>query len=138
MKTEFKFKDSIYLISGDQEIDLHNAYYFRGVNYSIAERRVTLSWERGDGDWVGKTLPSLIDAEFRGIIHFQFNPRDPEMPFSEDDCLSSIGYWVDEDWCDGIFSTEGEPDPEWLTAFEFMSGATILLKADEAKVIISR
>ena len=60
------------------------------------------------------------------------------MPFSEDDCLSSIGYWVDKDWCHGIFSTEKEPDLDWLTAFEFMSGATIYIKADEAYVITDR
>ncbi len=138
MKTDFKIKNSIFLISGDHEFDLHNAYNFRAVNYSIAERHALLYWERSGGDWVDKSLPAIVAIEFRDIAHFEFKPRDEDMPFSEDDCLSTIGYWADEDWCNGIFSTEMDPDPEWLMGFEFMSGATILIKADDAKLIINR
>jgi hypothetical protein len=134
MKADFKIKDSIYLISGDHEIDLHNGYNFRAVKYSIDERKAILLWERGDGGLAGDALPAFVEIEFQEIVHFEFKPRDPEMPFSEDDCISSIGYWADEDWCDGIFSAELDPDPEWYTAFEFMSGATIFIKADEAHV----
>ncbi len=138
MNNEFNIKDSIYLISEDYELDLHNDYNFEGIHYSVVERRATLLWKRSDGDWVSHTAPISVEIEFRGVSRFQFLPRDPKIPFSEDDCLSTAGYWTDDDWCDGVFSSEKAPDPEWLRAFEFMSGATILIKADEAQATINR
>ena len=107
---QFKIKDSIYLISGDYELDLHNDYNFTGVDYSVAEHKVTLSWVRGDGDWIAQTAPAAVALEFRGVSHYQFLPRDPEKPFTEDDCLSSAGYWTDDDWRDGVFTTEEDPE----------------------------
>jgi hypothetical protein len=65
-------------------------------------------------------------------------PRDPEMLFTEDDCLSSAGYWTDEDWCDGVMICESDSETEWLRAFHFQSGATVAIAADEAKAIIRR
>ena len=62
-------------------------------------------------------------------------PRDSEMPFSEDDCVNSIGYWVDEEWAEGVIILEPnqESEPQWLTAIDFMSGAVIAVRAERAK-----
>jgi hypothetical protein len=66
-------------------------------------------------------------------------PRSAALPFSEDDCLNAFGYWTDEDWADGVVVIEGdkEPDPRWLTAVEFMSGAVIAVKAASAEAVIA-
>lgn len=65
-------------------------------------------------------------------------PRDPEMPFTEDDCLASAGYWTDEDWCDGVMVFEGEPPPTFLRAFAFQSGAIVAIAADDAHATLER
>ena len=61
-------------------------------------------------------------------------PRDPEIPFTEDDCVSSFGYWVDEDWAAGVIVVEGnqKTEPQWLTAIDFMSGAVLAVQAESA------
>ncbi|NJK93435.1 MAG: hypothetical protein HC904_17435 [Blastochloris sp.] len=138
MIENFTIKDAIYLVSGEDTLDLHNNYDFTEITYSVAERSATLTWVRSSGDWVLATDPLGLQLEFHGVSCFRFVPRDPEMPFTEDDCLSCAGYWTDEDWCDGVMICEAAPETEWLRAFEFQSGAIVAIAADEAKAIIRR
>ena len=56
-------------------------------------------------------------------------------PFSEDDCMRVFGYWTDDEWAGGgVIVSDGPqpPDPAWLTAVEFMSGAIVIVQADSA------
>ena len=138
MIEEFTIMEWIYLVSGENTLDLHNNYVFSEITYSVAERSVALTWFRRNGDWVHAIEPLQVQLEFLGVSCFRFMPRDPEMPFTEDDCLSSAGYWTDEDWCDGVMICEAASETEWLRAFHFQSGATVAIAADEAKAIIRR
>lgn len=138
MIEDFTIKDAIYLVSGEDTLDLHNNYDFTEITYSVAQRRATLTWVRSGGDWVPATEPLELQLEFHGVSRFRYMPRDPEMPFTEDNCLSSAGYWTDEDWCDGVMICEADPETEWLRAFHFQSGATVAIAADEARAIIRR
>ena len=138
MIEDFTIKDAIYLVSGEDTLDLHNDYDITEITYSIAERRATLTWVRSSGDWVPATEPLQLQLEFHGVSCFRFMPRDPQIPFTEDNCLSSAGYWTDEDWCDGVMICKADPETDWLRAFHFQSGATVAIAADEAKAIIRR
>ena len=138
MIEDFTIKDGIYLVIGEDILDLHNNYNFTEIAYSVAKRRATLTWVRCSEDQVPATEPLQLQLEFHGVTCFRFMPRDPEMPFSEDDCLSSAGYWTDEGWCDGVMIFEADSDTEWFRAFHFQSGATVAIVADEAKAIIRR
>lgn len=138
MEEHFSFGSDIYLVTDGYKLDLHNNYDFHGVDYSIRDRSVILRWHRGDGDWVPKDSPSEVELRYDGVERFEFHRRDPEMPFTEDDCLANSGYWTDEDWGDGVFVTPAEPEPDWLRAFQFQSGAVILIQAREANATIKR
>ena len=39
MEKDFTFKDGVYLVKGEHELDLHNEFDFTEVRYSIADRR---------------------------------------------------------------------------------------------------
>ena len=134
MQTNFKFRDSIYIVFEHFEIDLHNDYDFTRLEYSVMERSVVLHWKRSNGGWVKNDLPADISVKFDEVSKFEFKPRDPDIPFTEDDCLGTVGYLADEDWCDGIFWTEDPPEIGWMQAFEFMSGAIIALQASKSSV----
>jgi hypothetical protein len=138
MEEHFKLKDSIYLVADGHELDLHNNFDFQGVDYAIQNRTVRLQWRKGLGEWVPKDDPSEVSLTYADVSRFEFHPRDPGMPFTEDDCLSDAGYWTDDDWADGVFTTEGDPEPKWLRAFQFQSGAIILIHAAEAHATIKR
>lgn len=75
---------------------------------------------------------------FSDVSHFRFLPRNSKVPFTEDDCLSSFGYWTDEDWAEGLIILDPvqTPEPNWLTALDFMSGAVIIVQAESANAEI--
>jgi len=131
MTRNFEIRNGIYLVQPPHELDLHNSFAFQGLHYSVQERTLLLSWRRSQVEWVAPGSPSSLSIEFREVSEFRFEPRDSELPFTEDDCVSTFGYWTDEDWADGIIASEPSqtPDPSWLTAIEFMSGAVIAVQA---------
>jgi hypothetical protein len=84
-------------------------------------------------------MPSSLAVSFSEVSEFRFEPRNAALPFTEDDCMNAFGYWTDEDWVDGIIvlADGQEPEPHWLTAVEFMSGAVILVQAASASAVIT-
>ena len=134
MNRNYEIVDGIYLVQESYELDLHNNFDFKNLEYSIAERKLVLSWVRSKGDWVNLDTPKALSIEFKEVSEFRFMPRDTEMPFTEDDCINSIGYWVDEDWAEGIIMVEPnqKAEPHWLTAIDFMSGAVLAVHAVSA------
>ncbi len=137
MTEDFTIKDAIYLVSGENTLDLHNNYDFTEITYSVAKRQATLTWIRSNRSSVPTTEPMHLHLEFHGVTSFHFMPRDSEIPFTEDDCLSSVGHWTNEGWCKGVMICEADSETGWHRAFQFQSGATVAIAADEAKAILS-
>ena len=93
-------------------------------------------WHRGTGKWVDQSLPHGIHIEMLEIHYLKVAPRDPKMPFSEDDILDCFGYDCDEEWADGQFWQDGEPEPDWRWCFSFHSGAEIIVGGKRARVTL--
>lgn len=138
MNRDFEIRDSIYLAQGPHILDLHNCYDFTGLQYSVEHCSLCLNWRRSQRDGISLSLPSSLSIEFRNVGEFRFLPRNAALPFSEDDCLRGFGYWTDEDWSDGIMilGPDQEPDPAWLTAIDFMSGAIVIVRSESAHATI--
>jgi hypothetical protein len=135
MTRDFEIRNGIYLVQPPYELDLHNVFDFQTLHYSVEERTLSLSWRRSQREGVASNLPAVVSIEFREVSEFRFQPRDAELPFTEDDCVSTFGYWTDEDWAHGeIIAPEPiqTPDPKWLTAISFQSGAIIAVQAASA------
>ena len=124
------------LKQGDHLLDLHNDYDFIGMSYAVEQRRVSLTWRRGSGQWVKRDLPLAVELVFESVSGFRVMPRDPEMPFTEDNCLSSAGWWTDEEWCDGVMVCDSDGGNGWMRAFDFQSGAIIAIAADEGSCFL--
>ena len=139
MQRDFEIRDAIYLVQPPHELDLHNDFDFIGLEYSVDNRILSLHWRRFARGRVASESAASVSVEFREVSEFRFLPRDENIPFSEDDCLSTWGYWTDEDWADGVFIPDptSAPDPRWLTAINFMSGATIVVQAESASARIA-
>ena len=139
MRRDFEIKDGIFLSQPPYELDLHNDFDFCGLHYSIEDRTLSLHWRRSNGEWVAAGTSASVGVEFREVSEFRFFPRDAELPFTEDDCVSTFGYWTDEAWADGVIEPDPTqtPDSRWLTAIHFMSGATIAVQASSAHARIA-
>ena len=132
MTSDFEVADGIYIVQGKHQLDVHNNFAFQELRYSVAERRAALLWKRRPDPWVPTNTPAMLSIIFEEVKEFRFVRRDPEMPFTEDDCVSAIGYLTDESWSKGAILLGANPEPHWLTAIEFQSGAVIALRADRA------
>ena len=139
MNQNFKIVDGIYLVLEGYELDLHNNFDFTNLDYSVEHRRLVLNWQRSNGDWVSSDTPKALVIEFKEVSEFRFMPRDSEMPFTEDECINSLGYWVDEDWAEGVIMLEPNQtaEPHWLTAIDFMSGAVLAVQAESASAKVT-
>ena len=138
MKRSYEIVGGIYLVQDGYEFDLHNNFDFVRMDYSLEERTLLLFWQRSNGNWVSSNMPKTLTIEFTQVSEFRFMPRDPEIPFTEDDCLGAFGYLVDEDWANGVVlvGPTQEPDPKWLTAIEFTSGAILAVQAESSSAAI--
>ena len=85
MYRDFDIRDGIYRCQPPHELDLHNNFDFRALDYSIEDRVLSLHWQRADGDWVSAGTPSSVSIEFRQVSECRFLPRDAELPFTEDE-----------------------------------------------------
>ena len=137
MQTNFKLEDEIYLAFDGLKLDLHNTYSFTGLEHSIEHRTLKLNWwlgpidpEATEAKWIKDTWPKKIQIEFTGVSVFESRPRDPEIPFSEDECLQTAGYRSGPEWCNEVLRPNEAPDPDWQIAFEFRSGALIAVQAE--------
>jgi len=132
MISDFEAADGIYIVQGKHQLDLHNNFAFEEVRYSVVDRTVSLRWTRRPEDWVPPDSPATIRLTFEGVLEFRFVGRDPKMPITEDDCLHTMGYLTDEAWSKGNVVETKKPEPDWLTAFAFQSGAVIAVRAERA------
>lgn len=136
MQSNYQFRDSITLVFDGWEFDLHNDYDFIRLEYSVLEKTAQLHWHRSNEDRVSPDMPSEIVLRFYGVSKFEFRPRNAGKPFTEDNCLSSFGYLSDANWSEDVFWVDDEPAPDWMQAFEFMSGAVIGLNAKASTAAI--
>ena len=136
--TNFTWSDSIHVGLEGQDYDLHNNFDFRQFTYDPAGQSASLEWERGNGDWIPANQPQRITLRLQGVTQFSFSERDPEMPYTEDDCLASFGYVSDEEWADGQFTVDKQPEDHWGWSFIFQSGAEIRVTGEAATIEIVR
>lgn len=92
MRSTFQLEDMIALVAGPSYFDLHNDFDFVGYEYRPTERKARFDWVRSDGDWVPEGLPARLALIFDRVSNFAAKRRNDEMPFTEDDCLSSISF----------------------------------------------
>lgn len=91
--TNFKVEDTFSSVEVDgAHRDLHNNFSFRGLEYNVLKQELVLQWHRRDEDWVASDDPAKLKIVFSSVSLFKAKERDADCPYSEDDCLSTIGF----------------------------------------------
>ena len=113
--------------------DLHNCFDFKGFSYDVSLKAIKLRWTKNSGDWVPADSPVSLELTICGIYLFKARERNAEIPFTEDDCLSNIGFLWDEltDEMEGFYSNEPEEKCTHLT-IQFESGLSLKIGGEEA------
>jgi len=123
--TRCSFRE-IYLRTDSASLDLHNCFDFLGFTYDCIARTVRLRLVADE--YATATPPRSLVVEMRGVTHLSATPRDPDIPFSEDTCLSAVGGTASSDpTVAGIYS---EVPLGWHHVFTFMSGFVLRIGAE--------
>ena len=120
----------IYLHTASESFDLHNCFRFVGFTYKPSAQTARLRWKANEYA-SAEQLRSLV-VEFRGVGHVSATARDPDMPFSEDTCLSSVGGVEASDPTLRVYSDV--PDG-WHHVFAFQSGFVLRIGAESVRLL---
>ena len=83
--------DQIALIFNGQYLDVHNNYDFRSFNYDILSKQLHLTWTRSHEKWASEKLCGFR-LVFKNVSFLKVRERDAELSFTEDTCMSFIGF----------------------------------------------
>ena len=83
--------DYISLWQGESCFDLHNDYSLERLSYNLEARELCFFWCRRTEIGTAK-LPAGLQLQLTGVYLFRAHERDPEQPYTEDDCLANIGF----------------------------------------------
>ena len=132
-------KDFIALERGAEYFDLHNCFDFKSLTYDVSLRNLVLRWVKSEGDWVKAEEPELLTLTLDGVYLFKASQRDPALPFTEDDCLESIGFiWDDMEDEMNAFTSNEQKDGCTQLCLSFMSGFSFKVGADLASLQTNR
>ena len=130
-------EDFIALECDQKRYDLHNNFVFQGLTYSSEQRTLNLLWRRGRGDWVNPAEPAELRLSFARVYLFKTQERNSELPFTEDNCLDSIGFMWDDLAAEMQAFTSSEPkDGCTHLIANFVSGLSIKIGAESATLHI--
>src|SRR5688500_5338140 len=97
MNVNFQLEDNIALNFKSKYIDLHNSFDFVNFEYKVETQTLILRWFKFRGDWVKKDELEYFALIHKEVIYLSISARDPEMPNTEDNCLSEISYFPSSD-----------------------------------------
>ncbi|WP_203322969.1 hypothetical protein [Pseudoxanthomonas beigongshangi] len=130
--------DFISLQCDARRFDLHNDFEFVEFLYNLTKRTLVLRWHRRSRKWVKPTDPVELRLAFSGVYLFKVRERDPDVPYTEDDCLSAIGFM----WDDMVEEMNGFARNEPIegctqVAAMFMSGLSIKVGAESVALVVT-
>lgn len=88
-------EDNISLLYNGQYLDIHNCYNFRGFQFDNLTRTLALTWTRSVEEWSSEERCGF-QLSFKQVTYFKVRERDSEIPYTEDNCLSFIGFLEQE------------------------------------------
>lgn len=127
---EFKLH-SIYLETDRESFDLHNCFHFVGFDYDVSSRTLRLRWAPSAHAPPGQRRSIVVT--FCQVTHFSAEPRDPETPFTEDDCLEGIYSTIPGAGSPAYLDAGTEPPSDSPYIFCFMSGFSLRVLGESAQ-----
>jgi hypothetical protein len=120
----------------EHKLDLHEDYMFRQLSYDVARRSLNLNFVLRNSEAVYEGIPARCVISVSEVTSLEISPRDPVMPFNEDDCFSGLAFLADEEWCTEPFWRDGAPEDQWSWVFDFMSDMQIIVDGETASLIV--
>lgn len=132
IKVNFQLTENYAINYDSRHIDLHNNFDFISLEYDIETMTLILRWLKSSGDWVPKDELLGLALLHKNVSYLTISSRDPEMPLSEDSCLSDITFFpsssreINDNIMDKSFPEEGDD-----ILYMFQSGQVIRVHCAE-------
>jgi hypothetical protein len=94
MKINFQLTQNYALNFDNRYIDLHNNFNFINLEYNVETMALVLRWVRSSSNWVKEDELLSLELLHKNLSYLIVSSRDPEMPLSEDSCLSNITFFA--------------------------------------------
>lgn len=121
----------------NKHLDLHNNFLFEEFSYNTEKRQLILKWKGTKADWVPADNPRKLVITINEVEFLKIIPRNYKIPFSEDNCLNDLTYYLsskrDEHEC--VYGQE-KPTENDDIIFKFQGGQIIRAKGSEIKVSV--
>ena len=130
-------RDFVALERGSSYYDLHNCFEFQSLSYNPTTQKLSLFWHRKNADWVKPTEPAELSLLFSGVYLFKAIERDPELPFTEDDCLDTIGFIWNDMLSEVGFTSNQSGEDCTILSLSFVSGANLKIGAASVDLVVS-
>ncbi|MGI4872723.1 MAG: hypothetical protein ACRYFX_16305 [Janthinobacterium lividum] len=86
------YGDGISLEWEGHNLDLHNCFDFKSLDYNLPQQQMSLRWLRSPEAWAKSTpLPGLM-LIFNNVTFLRVKERDPAYLLTDDTCLASISF----------------------------------------------
>jgi hypothetical protein len=137
----FVISGSVQLQTGNLYWDIHNSAYFEGLELIPANDAVVMKWTvpKVENPWgCRENKSSGMKLYFDDLKFLKVNPRDPEMPFTEDACVRFIlKVDPDIDHEDPFMRTRKMwgPNDRFRLVFLFQSARQIELESETVELI---
>ena len=136
MKVNFQLIENYGLNCENRHIDLHNNFNFIHFEFNIETMTLVLKWVKSPSDWVQEDELPHLALLHKNVSYLNVSPRDPEMPLSEDSCLSNVTFFPSSsrDISDSIFD-KSFPNGDDDILYMFQSGQVIRVHCEEIELI---
>lgn len=136
MKVNFQLIENYALNCENRHIDLHNNFNFIHFEFNIETMTLVLKWVKSASDWVQEDELPHFTLLHKNVSYLTVSPRDPEMPLSEDSCLSNVTFFPSSsrDISDCIFD-KSFPNEDDDILYMFQSGQVIRVHCEEIELI---
>jgi hypothetical protein len=135
---EFSIAEDFTTIErGTDRFDLHNCFDFQSLSYNPTQQTLDLCWRRSNREWVKPTEPAELHIIFSGVYLLKAIERDVQMPFTEDDCLDTLGFIWNYMLAEVGFTSNTPSEGCNVLSLSFMSGFNLKIGAESANLVVS-
>jgi hypothetical protein len=137
----FEISREIELQTGNLFWDIHNFAHFEGLELIPASNVVVMKWTvpRRTNPWgCSENKYSGMTLYFDNLNFLKLTQRDPDMPLTEDTCVSAILKVDPAIQHDELYMRTPKdwgPDHSYRLAFQFQSGRVVEVGSDSVELI---
>lgn len=137
MKVNFKIEDNIALAFAGRLIDLHNVFDFTGFDYRVAEKELTLTWQKFE-EYGASVEFSHVRLKHKAVSFFKVTEQDENTFPGDDQSLAEISYVPSTARnINDVFFVRAVPEESDDIIYTYNNGQVVRVHCEEIELTVS-